>query len=301
MPDLLASWDQWVDRYISYLIVEKGLARKTIQAYAGDLRAFIQHLGMKKCATPEETDTGVILEYIIDLRRKGLGARSRARHLIAVRGFYAFLVHSGILAQNPAQMVDLPKIGIKLPDVLSVTQVERLLATPDRSSPLQLRDAAMLELIYAAGLRVSELVNLEVAAINLDAGFVRVTGKGSKERIVPMGSKASECLRSYISSARPSLLKKHVSRHLFVARAGKPMTRQGFWKLLRRYAALAGIVKITPHSMRHSFATHLLEGGADLRAVQTMLGHVDIATTQIYTHVAQKRLIEVHRQCHPRG
>jgi integrase/recombinase XerD len=301
MQTATRTWDELIDHYISFLVVEKGLAEKTIQAYAGDLRAFGAYLANQKIKAAADADTAVILKYVIDLRRKGLGARSRARHLITIRGFCAFLVQSGILTQNPAQVVDLPKIGIKLPDVLSVGQLERLLAVPDRSSPLQLRDAAMLELIYAAGLRVSELVTLELPALNLEAGFVRVLGKGSKERIVPIGGKATECLRYYLMSARPSLLKSNVSKSLFVARAGKPMTRQGFWKLLRRYALMAGIQKITPHSMRHSFATHLLEGGADLRAVQTMLGHVDIATTQIYTHVAQKRLIEIHRQCHPRG
>jgi integrase/recombinase XerD len=295
------TWDELIDRYISYLIVEKGLADKSIQAYAGDLKAFSGYLEKEKIQTTDNADTAAILKYVIDLRRKGLSARSRARHLITIRGFYAFLLQFGILNQNPAQLVDLPKIGIKLPEVLSVEQVNRLLAMPDRSNPLQLRDAAMLELIYAAGLRVSELVTLQLAAVNLEAGFVRVLGKGDKERIVPIGAKAIECLRNYLSSARPFLLKKNVSKTLFVARAGNPMTRQGFWKLLRRYALLAGIQKVSPHSLRHSFATHLLEGGADLRAVQTMLGHVDIATTQIYTHVAQKRLIEIHRQCHPRG
>ncbi|MBI5895615.1 MAG: tyrosine recombinase XerD [Desulfobacterales bacterium] len=250
----------------------------------------------------DEADTAAILKYVIDLRQNNRGPRTRARHLVALRGFYHFLVQAGRLLKNVAKMVDLPKSGLKLPEVLDVDEVAQLLVTPDRQKPKGVRDAAMLELLYAAGLRVSELIGLMITAVNLEAGFVRVTGKGSKERIVPIGRKAMACLLEYLQQGRPALVKDLPSRYLFVARAGKPMTRQGFWKLLRSYAMQAGITKrITPHSLRHSFASHLLEGGADLRAVQIMLGHVDIATTQIYTHVAQKRLIEIHRQFHPRG
>jgi integrase/recombinase XerD len=250
----------------------------------------------------ENAGTAEILQHIIELRRKGLGARSRARHLVTLRGFYRYLVNSGRLSANPAKLVDLPKTGMKLPDVLSVPQVEKLLAAPDRKTPRGLRDAAMLEMIYAAGLRVSELIQLAVTSVQLEAGFVRVVGKGNKERIVPIGRKAIATVQEYLGNGRPALMKNKMSRHLFVGHAGKPMTRQGFWKLLRKYALLAGIQqRIYPHSLRHSFASHLLEGGADLRAVQVMLGHVDIATTQIYTHVARKRLIELHRQFHPRG
>ncbi|KJS28325.1 MAG: hypothetical protein VR64_24805 [Desulfatitalea sp. BRH_c12] len=294
--------DKWVDQYINYLLVEKGLAAKTVQAYAGDLNAFQVFLNEQDIRSIGEADTTALLKYIIDMRNAGRGARTRARHLVALRGFYQFLTRLGVLQKNVAQTIDLPKSGLKLPDILNVSEIDDLLATPDRQTARGLRDAAMLELIYAAGLRVSELVDLPVTAVNLEAGFVRVMGKGSKERIVPIGSKAIACLLEYLRLSRPALVKNEPSHAFFVARAGKPMTRQGFWKLLRRYALKARIIKrITPHSLRHSFASHLLEGGADLRAVQVMLGHVDIATTQIYTHVAQKRLIEIHRKFHPRG
>jgi len=207
-----------------------------------------------------------------------------------------------VLERDPARLVDLPKSGLRLPDVLSVQEVNLLLNTPDATKPIGARNAAMIELIYAAGLRVSELVNLKLQDVNLEAGFVRVLGKGSKERIVPIGQYAKEKISHYVTIARPLILKNIISSYLFVARAGKPMTRQGFWKLLRNYALKAGIKKkITPHSLRHSFASHLLEGGADLRAVQVMLGHVDISTTQIYTHVASDHLKTIHDKYHPRG
>lgn len=295
--------DQIVDEYISYLKIEKGLAKKTIQAYAGDLAAFLGFLKGEKINSFARTDTAVLLKFVIEMRRNGRRARTRARYLASIRGFYHYLYQSGVIADNPAKLVALPKSGLKLPDVLNVEEVDLLLASPDMDTPRGMRDAAMLELIYAAGLRVSELIHLEMNAINLEAGFVRVLGKGSKERIVPIGQKAMARVQTYLKDGRPRLLKKETtSLYLFVARAGKPMTRQGFWKLLRRYVLQAGLNKrITPHSLRHSFASHLLEGGADLRAVQMMLGHVDIATTQIYTHVAQKRLVEIHAKYHPRG
>jgi integrase/recombinase XerD len=294
--------DQLADQFVKYLIIEKGLAPKTVEAYAGDLAGFLDFLKDQKINDIALADTAAILKYVIALRKAGRGARTRARHLVTLRGFFRYLHRIGILGTNPAKLIDLPKSGLKLPDVLDVEQVGRLLETPDTKTPLGLRDAAMLELIYAAGLRVSELINLKVASVNLEAGFVRVLGKGSKERIVPIGRRAIQGIQAYITNGRPLQLKQATSHYLFVARAGRPMTRQSFWKLLRRYALMAGIKqRVTPHCLRHSFASHLLEGGADLRAVQTMLGHVDIATTQIYTHVAQKRLIELHRKFHPRG
>ncbi|MGD9367805.1 MAG: site-specific tyrosine recombinase XerD [Desulfobacteraceae bacterium] len=294
--------DQPVDRYINYLVVEKGLAATTIDAYASDLAAYTTFLSDQQVTSFEQADVVVILKYVIEMRKKGLGATTRARHLVTIRGFYDYLYTSGHIRQNPAKLVDLPKQGLKLPSVLNVDQVDRLLSVPDIEKPTGQRDAAMLELIYAAGLRVSELINLQMTNINMEAGFVRILGKGSKERIVPIGRKALDCIHQYVKNGRRSQLKDQTSRYLFVARTGRPMTRQGFWKLLKRYALKAGITqRVTPHSMRHSFASHLLEGGADLRAVQVMLGHVDIATTQIYTHVARSRLIEIHKKYHPRG
>jgi len=298
MPTL----DALSDQYINYLLFEKGLAEKTIESYSRDLIRYLDFLSSKGISKIAETDTPLILQHLINLRNDGLGSRSTARHLVTLRGFYKYLVQEKVIKRNPARLVDLPKSGLKLPDVLSVAEIKLLLDLPDTNTPLGLRNAAMLELLYASGLRVSELVNLKLLDLNTEAGFVRVMGKGSKERIIPIGIYAQNRLHDYIKRARPLLLKDRVSQYLFVARAGKPMTRQGFWKLLKRYALQAGITKkITPHSIRHSFASHLLEGGADLRTVQVMLGHVDIATTQIYTHVARDRLKQMHAKYHPRG
>ena len=298
----MSSFNVLADQYVNYLIIEKGLADKTIASYSADIAKYLEFLKGKGIKRITETDTPTILSHLLSLRDEGLGAKSRARHLVTLRGFYRFLVQEKVLKHDPARLIDLPKSGLKLPDVLSVEEVKCLLNIPDSNKPTETRNAAMIELLYAAGLRVSELVNLKLHDVNLESCFVRVLGKGSKERIVPIGLYAKDKLELYIKTARPQLLKNCISRYLFVARAGKPMTRQGFWKLLRRYALQAGInKKISPHSLRHSFASHLLEGGADLRTVQIMLGHVDISTTQIYTHVARARMKELHSQHHPRG
>ena len=294
--------DNLVDQYINYLLIEKGLSDNTIESYSSDLAVYLRFLKKNGIKNISGADTAVMLKHLIDLRSSGLGAKSRTRHLIVLRGFYRFLTQEKIIKQDPSRIIDLPKGGLKLPDVLSVEEVKKLLNICDTKKPKGIRDAAMIELLYAAGLRVSELVNVKLQHVNMEAGFVRVFGKGSKERVVPIGLYAKEKIDHYIKSSRPLLLKNMVSQYLFVARAGKPMTRQGFWKQLKKYGQIAGIKKrITPHSLRHSFASHLLEGGADLRAVQVMLGHVDISTTQIYTHVAKKRLKEIHEKYHPRG
>ncbi|MBW2467687.1 MAG: site-specific tyrosine recombinase XerD [Deltaproteobacteria bacterium] len=294
--------DTLIDQYCNFLVVEKGLSKKTLEAYSRDLIRYRNFLAQQKKGTFTEHDTPLILKYLIHLRKSGLVARSRARHLVAIRGFYRFLVQEKILRHNPAKLVDLPKTRLALPDVLSREDIERLLQVPDTDKPLGVRDAAMLELLYAAGLRVSELVHVKLQDINLEAGFVRIFGKGAKERIVPIGMQAKEKIEIYLKTVRPEQLKQSSSPFVFIARADRPMTRQGFWKLLRRYAVKAGLHKnITPHSLRHSFASHLLEGGADLRAVQVMLGHVDISTTQIYTHVTRDHLKQLHRKFHPRG
>ena len=294
--------DTLVDQYLNYLLVEKGLSKRTLESYSRDLSRYLAFLLANRVKHVSDSDTSLVLKHLIALRESGLGTRSRARHLVSIRGFYRFLVQENIVERDPTRRVELPKVSLKLPDVLSVKEVQLLLDAPDPKTPLGARDAAMIELLYAAGLRVSELVNLKLQDINLEAGFVRVFGKGSKERVVPIGNYARQTLAHYLETSRKKLLKNLVSAWLFVARAGKPMTRQGFWKLLRRYALKSGVKKkITPHSLRHSFATHLLEGGADLRAVQIMLGHVDISTTQIYTHVAKDHLREIHSKYHPRG
>ena len=294
--------DDYADQYLNWILIEKGLSDRTLEAYSRDLAVYLNFLKDRNIHTVSDDDTPLILQHLIGLRNAGLSARSRARHLVALRGFYRFLVREKVLNTDPAKRVDLPKTLQKLPDVLSVADVKRLLDAPDISRPAGARNAAMLELLYAAGLRVSELVNLKLHDVNLEACFVRVFGKGSKERIVPIGQVARAKVDAYVQTARPLLLKNITSPYLFIARAGKPMTRQGFWKLIKRYALEAGIrKKISPHSLRHSFASHLLEGGADLRAVQVMLGHVDISTTQIYTHVAREQLKKMHAKFHPRG
>jgi integrase/recombinase XerD len=291
----------YIDQYLNYLLIEKGLSKNTMAAYGSDLAAYADFLKTNRIEVVSDDDMPVVLKYLIDLRNNGLGKRSRARHLVTLRGFYKYLVREKVLKHNPVNVVDLPKIGFRLPDVLTVPEVILLLDAPDITNPRGKRDAAMLELLYAAGLRVSELINVAVQDVNTEVCFIRVFGKGAKERLIPIGRTAAEKLADYAETARPLLLKNHVSRFLFVAWRGQPMTRQGFWKLLRKYARGAGIEKkVTPHSLRHSFASHLLEGGADLRSVQMMLGHTDISTTQIYTHVAFGHLKEVHSRFHPR-
>ena len=298
----MPSIDVLIDQYLNYLLIEKGLSKATLNSYSADLIRYQELLHKNGVDRLSDTDTPLILKHLISLRNSGLGARSRARHLVSIRGIYRFAVQEKLLKHDPSRLVDLPKLSLKLPDVLAVDEVTQLLNTPDSSKPVGARDAAMLEVLYAAGLRVSELVNLKLQDINLEAGFVRVFGKGSKERVVPIGLPAKTKIAFYIENARKTALKNRLSPYLFIARAGKPITRQGFWKLLRRYADQAQIdKKISPHSLRHSFATHLLEGGADLRAVQVMLGHVDISTTQIYTHVTRKHLKDLHQKFHPRG
>ena len=298
----MSSIDVLADQYVNYLVFEKGLSEKTIESYSSDLARHLEFLRQKGVKKIADADTPLILKHLIALRNAGLGSKSCARHLITLRGFYRFLVQEKVIEYDPVRLIDLPKSGLKLPDVLNVKEVILLLNMPDTGKPLGKRNAAMLELLYAAGLRVSELVNLKFLDVNLEACFVRVLGKGSKERVVPIGVCAKEKIDDYINTARPLLLKNRISKYLFVARAGKPMTRQGFWKLLKQYAQQAKIKKkITPHSIRHSFASHLLEGGADLRTVQVMLGHVDISTTQIYTHIAREHLRQMHEKYHPRG
>ena len=298
----MPSIDFLVDQYLNYLLVEKGLSKKTLESYGSDIARFVEFLDKKGIKDISGADTSTILMHIIALRDDGMKARSRARHLVTLRGFYKFLVREKFIGVDPARAIDLPKSGLYLPNILSFEEIKRLLAAVEISKPAGLRDSAMMELLYAAGLRVSELVNLKLFDVNMEACFVKVFGKGSKERVVPIGVYAKDRINEYINTARPFLLKKNISRFLFIGRSGKALTRQGFWKLLKRYSVKAEITKkITPHSLRHSFATHLLEGGADLRSVQLMLGHVDISTTQIYTHVVRDHLKKIHSKYHPRG
>jgi len=294
--------DRFVTLYLDYLAIEKGLSENSIQAYASDLADYLAFLEKNSITDPANVDTTFILAWLIHLTRKGLSARSRARHLISIRGFYKHLAVENLIASSPVKEISIPKTGQSLPKIISVRDVEALIQAGDPQAPKGLRNIAMLEVMYGAGLRVSELIGLKHQDLNLDTGLVRVMGKGSKERIVPIGTPARNAVRAWMETGRPGILKQLTSPYLFVARAGKPMTRQGFWKIVKKYALAAGLSQgITPHTLRHSFATHLLEGGADLRFVQTMLGHSDISTTQIYTHISRDYLVRQHREFHPRG
>jgi integrase/recombinase XerD len=295
------SLDDLIEQYIDFLIIEKGLSHNSIESYSTDLAGYGDFLEKNQIIDMAKTDTTVILAWLIHLSKKGLSSKSRARHLITIRGFYKYLISEKLLDSNPVKEVDIPKIGQALPKIMSIAEVETLLAIGDVSTPKGVRNLAMMEIMYGAGLRVSELIFLKLQDVNLDAGLLRVMGKGSKERIVPIGSKAKSITQEWIDT-RPLVLKNIPSQYLFIARAGKPMTRQAFWKIIKKNALLAGISKnVTPHTLRHSFATHLLEGGADLRSVQTMLGHSDISTTQIYTHISREYLIKMHQKFHPRN
>ena len=291
-----------LEQFRHYLIVERGLAPLTLEAYAGDLaglRAFVDSLGRRSW---DEVSLPDLQGFLDHLAAQGNGPRSRARKLSAVRQFYRFLLREGLSTHNPLEWLDAPKLPQGLPKVLSLEEVEHLLAAPDPATPLGQRDDAMLELLYATGLRVSELVGLTVSQLDLRRGVVRVLGKGAKERLVPMVARAVDKLDLYLKHIRPQLLKGRTSPRLFLNRAGGGLSRQGFWKILKGYAQKTNLPQdLSPHTLRHSFATHLLWQGADLRALQLMLGHADISTTQIYTHLHTARLQEIHRAAHPRG
>ena len=286
--------------FLDYLAVEKGLAKNSLSSYAIDLRHFGHWLN-DQAIDVDRVERIDIVKYFQSLRASGISARSVARALAAIRGMFRFLVAERHLTRDPTENLENPKLWSTLPKAILPSEVETLLAAPDRSTPDGLRDAAMLELLYATGLRVSELIKVRMDEVVMDAGFLRTIGKGSKERIVPFGDTAKEAIVKYVESGRPDF-DKHADPHLFLSRRGRPMTRQSFWMKIVRYAREAGIkTHISPHVLRHSFATHLLENGADLRSVQMMLGHADISTTQIYTHVSRARLQRMYEQYHPRA
>jgi integrase/recombinase XerD len=293
--------DPLVERYLNHLRVEGGLSRNTIEAYRRDLAKFQGYLHQQEVGRVQEVSSETIRRFLASLQAAQLSQVSSARCLSAVRGWLRFLRQERIIHENPALDVAAGHRGIRLPKTLSPREVMGLLELPAKPTPEDQRDHVMLELLYATGLRVSELIAVETAHVNFDVGYLRVTGKGSKQRMVPMGEPARRLLHRYVELVRPQLLKQRLSRFLFVSRRGRLLTRQAFWKTLRLRAQRAGLTKpISPHMLRHSFATHLLSGGADLRSVQTMLGHADIATTQIYTHVERERLKEVHARFFPR-
>lgn len=288
--------------FLSYLRVEKALSQNTIDAYRRDLEKFSEFAterGLQKAPQVKRAD---VVDFLASLYLRKLDARSVARHLVSLRQFFRFLLSEELIPEDPVVTVESPKFRKSLPQFLSVEEVDRLLAQPDVSSALGLRDKAMIELLYSAGLRVSELCNLAVDDLHVDAGSLRCIGKGNKERLVPVGKRALAVLQLYIKKARPEILGDHTSKYLFIIRKGNKLDRIAFWKNLALYGRKAGLRKaLTPHMLRHSFATHLLDRGADLRSVQMMLGHSDISTTQIYTHVVEERLKQVYKAHHPRA
>jgi integrase/recombinase XerD len=296
-PDVLPTA---LDRYLDHLRVERALMPATLESYSRDLREYLEWLEAQGILQISQVGRLHVLAHLSALHARGLSRASQARHLAAVRGLHRFAAAEGVAPADPSDGIEASRGSRPLPRFLGVEEVDRLLAQPDGRGPAGARDRAMLELLYASGLRVSELVGLPLSAVDAQLGIVRVRGKGGKERVVPLGERAQDALAGYLRTGRAVLLGGRQSRDLFVTPRGRRMTRQGFWKLLGRYARAAGLPDVHPHTLRHSFATHLLERGADLRAVQAMLGHADIATTQIYTHVDRERLKAVLAK-HPRA
>jgi integrase/recombinase XerD len=292
---------EWeAESFLNFLTVERGLADNSVNAYRDDLRQFAAYLASQGITRVEELKREHITAHLFALHSAAKSSATLARHITAIKGFCRFLSAEKRIESNPALHIERPKTDAYLPQVLSAPQVDKLLSLPDTASPLGLRDQAMLELIYACGLRVSELISLTLYDIHADLGFVRCLGKGGKERIIPVGKLALQALELYLAQARPALLKGQKTPQLFLNHHGRSLTRQGFWKIIKAYGQRMN-VEITPHTMRHSVATHLLANGADLRMVQELLGHSDIGTTQIYTHVADTHLQRVYEQYHPRG
>ena len=294
--------DAAIDLYLDHVKLERGLARNSIEAYGRDLAKFRRFCVEQSLDDAAAVEHRHVLAYLVELSAAKLAARSQARNLVALRQLFRFLRAERHIVRDPTADLELPRIGRPLPVVLTLDEVEALLATPPTDSARGVRDLAMLQTLYATGLRVTELVLLRQLDVNLNEMFLSTIGKGRKQRLVPLGERARDRIRDYLATARPALLNGRESPSLFVTQLGRAMTRQGFWKLITGYARAAGIRKrLSPHKLRHSFATHLVERGADLRAVQAMLGHADIGTTQIYTHVSNERLKAVVKQHHPRA
>lgn len=295
-----------IERFIDVIWMERGLSENTLSAYRTDLRNFstwLSSISVESAADAIITvDRNTVIQYLNELKQRKISSRSQARLLSSLRRFYAYLIREKNIEVDPVALIDSPKIGRSLPKTLTEKDVESLLMAPDTTTLLGLRDRALLEVLYATGVRVSELVGMELTQVNLQQGVARVTGKGNKQRLVPLGEEAISWLEKYLLNTRADLLKGQVTDALFVTKRGAAMTRQAFWYLLKRYAHLAEITPtISPHTLRHAFATHLLNHGADLRVVQMLLGHSDLSTTQIYTHVAKARLKLLHSEHHPRG
>jgi integrase/recombinase XerD len=294
--------EQLIDAFLDHLTVERGLASNTRIAYHADLAQFADFLHRRGVKHLNDAQRQLITEYLLQRRKGGLSARSLSRHLAAIRTFCRFLSREKLLATDPTQTIDSPKLWRTLPHSLDYEEVERLLAAPDIRTKLGIRDRAMLEFMYATGLRVSEVAHIKLSDINFEAGFLRSLGKGSKERIVPIGKQAIDWMQRYLHDARALFAGADSVGEVFLSTRGQPLSRKTIWVLIKKYARRAGISKnITPHTLRHSFASHLLDNGGDLRVIQEMLGHADISTTQIYTHVDQQRLKETHYRFHPRS
>jgi integrase/recombinase XerD len=294
--------DKFRDLFLQYLLVERGVSGNTVEAYGRDTLRYVTFLEGTECGAPAGITPLQVASFIARLKSEGLNPRSRARTLSAIRMFHRFLLIEGYATTNPTALIEAPKTGGKLPVFLTSREVEALLATTVGDEVSEVRDRAMLELLYATGLRVSELVSLTLRTVNLDAGYLMTVGKGGKERLVPLGDTAVGAVLRYHAEARQRLDRGRGSEYLFLSRLGEGMSRQAFWNIIKKRAKQAGINRnISPHSLRHSFATHLLDNGADLRSVQIMLGHADLSSTQIYTHVTRERLKRIHEECHPRG
>ena len=291
-----------LDQFLDYIAVEKGLAENTLQAYRGDLARYLCYLEERGIHNMEKADQSHVLDLLYQLRACGLHSSSMARNLSAIKTFHRYLLSEGITSSDPTEYLESPKLSKTLPTVLNATEVERLLDQPDLGTPLGIRDKAILEFLYATGVRVTELIDMVREDLLFEMDMVRVYGKGMRERMVPVGRQAIYAVRLYLREVRSQIAGAHAGDILFLNWRGRPMSRMGIWKILRGYAIKAGIPKkVSPHTLRHTFATHLLEGGAGLRDVQEMLGHADISTTQIYTHVDREYLKDVHRKYHPRG
>lgn len=292
----------YVDQFINYLAVDRGLAKNTLESYGRDLRQFQTYLQNGKFEDIKDSSRTTIVDYLNSLKSQGKAVSTISRNIAALKSFYQYLVKEKYLEHDPAEKLETPKLEKKLPKILSIAEVEELLKQPNVRLSVGLRDKGMLELLYATGIRVSEIIALNISDVNLDMGYVKCYGKGSKERIVPLGSIAVKSVHEYINKGRSKIVRTYEEPALFLNHHGNRLTRQGFWKIIKKYASQANIVKeITPHTLRHSFATHLLENGADLRSVQEMLGHADISTTQIYTQVTKNPLKEVYDKTHPRA
>lgn len=294
--------DDLIESFINYLLVECGLSRNTIISYSHDLQIFTRFLLAKKISDFDGVRPDTITSFIISEKNRGLSINSITRAIVAIRMLYKFLLSEGKLHMNPLALIDTPKLWKRLPEFIPVHKVKDLLSMPDTKTKLGMRNKAILELMYATGARVSEVVAIQLEWINLEYSYVKCRGKGSKERIVPLGTKAIEAIQNYLKFARSQIKNSQDSAYLFLSKTGRPLRRENIWVIVKKCALRAGIHgNISPHKLRHSFATHLLENGADLRSVQEMLGHVNISTTQIYTHVSKQHLKAIHRQFHPRA